>query len=127
MNSQSIQHPKTNPQSLISFIFSCRKKLYVGILYGFARALALTPIPILFRSIVDQHVADSNVTGVFSTAAIFLGLIFLNFTFMTLSTRHLAAATIAIGAELRARVFEKMQFLSFGYPNTRMTPSKSGV
>ncbi len=89
--------------------------------FGLLRALVLTPIPILFRSIVDQHVADSNVVGVLSTSAIFLGLIFLNFTFMTLGTRHLAAATISIGAELRARVFEKMQFLSFGYLDNQKT------
>jgi ABC-type multidrug transport system fused ATPase/permease subunit len=113
-------YPSDAP-TLLRYFWAYRKKLSLGLLFAFLRCLSVAPIPFLFQMIIDRHVADSNVVGIYSTAAIFIGLLFLHFGFAILGMRALAITTTAMAMELRGRIFERLQFLSFGYLDEQKT------
>ncbi len=116
----SYSYPSDAP-TLLRYFFAYRNKLFWGVLFAFLRCLSVAPIPLLFQMIIDRHVADSNAMGIYSTAAIFIGLLFLHFGFAILGMRALAITTTAMAMELRGRIFEKLQFLSFGYLDDQKT------
>lgn len=113
-------YPSDAP-SILRYMMAYWRQLIPGFTLAILRSVAIAPIPFLFQIIIDRHVADSNVAGILSTGAIFIGLLLLHYGFAVMGARQIAQVMAAMAMELRGRIFEKLQFLSFGYLDQQKT------
>jgi ABC-type multidrug transport system fused ATPase/permease subunit len=103
------------PRELNHFIWARRSQLYKGVCLAILRSIVILPYPFFFKLIVDEFVADANITGISAIALIFIGLLSMHFYFTMEGSRILNADITAAVMEIRSRVFQKLQFLHFGY------------
>jgi ABC-type multidrug transport system fused ATPase/permease subunit len=103
------------PRELNHFIWARRSQLYKGVSLAILRSIVILPYPFFFKLIVDEFVADANITGISAIALIFIGLLSMHFYFTMEGSRILNADITAAVMEIRSRVFQKLQFLHFGY------------
>lgn len=100
---------------VIRFMWSRRAQLRGGAVYAILRNLALLPFPFFFQVIVDEYVKSGNVAGIYSLSLMFVGLLMIHYYFTMEGAKHLAEAISDVVGELRSHVFQKLQFLHFGY------------
>lgn len=100
---------------LSHFIWSQRQKLWRGIAYAILRVLALLPFPFFFQVIIDEYVKTGNVAGIGSIVTMFIGLLMIHYYLTMVGAQKLAEEVSSVIMELRSRVFQKLQFLHFGY------------
>lgn len=117
---KSSVYPSDAP-SILRYMMAYWRQLIPGFSLAILRSVAIAPIPFLFQIIIDRHVADSNIAGILSTGAIFVGLLLLHYGFAVMGARQIASVMAAMSLELRGRIFEKLQFLSFGYLDQQKT------
>lgn len=103
------------PKELNSYIWARRKSLRKGVSLAILRVIVILPYPFFFQIIVDEFVPGGDLGAIGSIALIFLGLLGLHFYFTIESARILNADIAVAVLEIRSRVFQKLQFLHFGY------------
>jgi ABC-type multidrug transport system fused ATPase/permease subunit len=79
------------------------------------RCLIIAPCPWLFQIIIDEHVKSGDAFGILSISAIFVGLLFLHYAFSVAGAVAIAREMADLMTELRSEIFNKLQFLHFGY------------
>lgn len=106
---------------MLKFLWSQSRRFRVGLLLVVGRSLMIAPLPWLFSVIIDQHVPSGNVKGIAFTGLVFVGLLLLHFTFSVSGARCIGHAITRMAEELRSLIFNRMQFLSFGYLDQNAT------
>jgi len=101
--------------TITGFMVAHSRALGPALALTMIRSLALTPLPWLFSVIIDRHLATRNVNGILSASAIFLGLLLLHYALSVWGGYAIGRALASLSRGLRALIFRKFQFLSFGY------------
>jgi ABC-type multidrug transport system fused ATPase/permease subunit len=92
-----------------------------GLGFALARIVTVAPFPIIFKAILDRHMPDKNVPGIFWLSALMMALLGAHQFFMVEGSTRLAKATTSLILQLRSQIFQKIQFLSFGYLDRQKT------
>lgn len=103
------------PETLLAFLWANRKQFRGGIVFAFLRILTIAPLPLIFQRIIDDKMPAGNISAILWMSLLTIGLI-VGHQYLSVegATRLGKGVTNAV-LRLRARVFEKIQFLSFGY------------
>jgi ABC-type multidrug transport system fused ATPase/permease subunit len=112
--------PSESP-SLLGYIWAYRFRFSHGLGFTLARAAVIAPLPFLFRLIIDEHVRSGNLLGIVSAAFAFAGLLCLHYFFAVVASHYYAHAVARMMMELRGRIFQKLQLLSFAYFDEQQT------
>lgn len=107
--------------SLLKFLWSDFARFRTGLLLAICRSVVIAPLPWLFSVIIDQHIPSANIKGIAFTGVVFIGLLFLHFAFSVSGARTIGGAITRMTEELRSLIFNRMQFLSFGYLDQNAT------
>ncbi len=111
----------TEAPTLLKYIWSYRGKQMKGLGLTMLRAIMIAPLPFLFRVIIDEHVTSGNLFGILSVMFLFGGLLILHYCFAVYASRYFAISVGRMMVELRGRIFQKLQMLSFGYLDDQQT------
>lgn len=90
----------------------------VGLVSACMRSVVLAPLPLLFQFIIDRGVPANDILAIAGAAFLSLGLLLMHYAFAVYGTKCLGAAVATEVAELRSRIFQKIQLISFGYLDT---------
>ncbi len=108
-------------QFLMSYIWSQKKHLWCYTFWRVLSVLAITPFPIITQRIVDESVANHDLSGVWNYSIWSLLLLLLHFVSMRVAVRYLAVDVQLILRELRSRLFHKLNFMHFGFLDSIQT------
>lgn len=108
-------------KGIFSYVFAYRKSLLPGFCFALLRSLVIAPFPWLFRTIIDVHLKAANVWGILSVSMVFIGLLFFHFVFAVEGMRRISGVVASMSTEFRGRIFNKLQFLNFGYLDQQKT------
>ncbi len=120
--------PDKNPsgpkdaKDLLGFVFAHKKRLMPGVAVACLRSLMVAPLPFFFQIIIDDYVRNSNVGGILKISLLMAGLLTLHYVLSIEGARIFAREVSQMIANLRSRVFQKLQFIHFGY----LDSTKSG-
>lgn len=101
--------------TLVKFLWSHKRRFSYGSFIAVLRCLIIAPCPWLFQLIIDDHVKSGNVMGIVMVGMIFMGLLFLHYTFSVQGAMKLGRQITDLMTEVRGEIFNKMHFLNFGY------------
>lgn len=108
-------------KGLFSYVYAYRKALVAGVCFALLRSVVIAPFPWLFRVIIDVHLKTANVAGIISVSMIFMGLLAFHYVFAVEGMRRISRVVANMSTELRSRIFNKLQFLNFGYLDQQKT------
>lgn len=109
------------PKDLMSYVWSLWPDMKRGFYYILAGTVIIGPIPFFFRLIVDEYVSSGNVHGIGAICLLTIGLLVLHYMFTMKGMQLNAKAITRCMMEMRARIFQKLQFLHFGYLDRQKT------
>ena len=115
------EHIGLKRQSLISYIWSQKKHLWIYAFFRVISILAITPFPVITQRIVDQSVANRDLNEVLYYTGISLALLGLHLVSMKIAVRYLAVDVQLILRELRSRLFHKLNFMHFRFLDSVQT------
>lgn len=101
--------------SLLRFLWSQRRRFSHGVFLAILRCLIIAPCPWLFQVIIDDHVKTGNVPGILMVSLIFLGLLFLHYSFSVQGAMEIARELTDLMTKVRSEIFNKLHFLNFGF------------
>ena len=107
--------PSTETTSLVAFVLGHKSRLIPGLVLACLRSLTIAPLPFFFQIIVDDYVQSGNLRGIGVLTLLIAGLLLLHYVFAIEGTRVFALEVSRMTADLRSRVFQKLQFIHFGY------------
>ena len=104
-----------NARSLPGFVWKARQHFRPAIILRLASVVAVAPLPLLLQRVVDAAAEGGNVRTIILFAGIFLGLVGVHILTCLWSNRLLGRALPRLVKQLRSRIFNKLQFLHFGF------------
>lgn len=113
--------PAPLPASLPRFLWSQRRAFLPGLSVALLRIVTIAPLPVIFQRILDVQVPAKDVRGILLLSATTIGLLVLHQIASVRGASLLGTAVSRVVLELRARIFHKVQFLSFGYLDRQQT------
>lgn len=102
-------------ETLFQFVRSETRHLLGGVLIAVLRSLLIAPLPMMFGLMIDRHVPAGDVRGILLTGWIFVALLLLHMAFAITAARKIGGGVTAIVKDLRSLIFNRLQFLHFGY------------
>ncbi len=102
-------------------MWSRRRRYQAGLALAFCRILTIAPLPLVFQRIIDRHMADENIAAILALSLLTVLLIIAHQFFSVWGATRLATGVAHSILGLRARIFDKIQFLSFGYLDRQKT------
>lgn len=118
---ESPSPPRDLPDDLAGFFWFHRRRFRNGMCFAFARILTIAPLPLIFQRIIDIHMPAKDLRAILLLSLLTVVLIFAHqFASVWGATRLGRGASEAMLA-LRGRLFEKIQFLGFGYLDRQKT------
>lgn len=118
---KSHSQPGPVPATLPAFLWSERRRFVRGLAYALARICCIAPLPIIFKHIIDHDMPEKDLGGVAVLSALTVVLLVAHQWFSVGGAAELARAVARMVLELRAAVFEKIQYLSFTYLDRQKT------
>lgn len=109
-DSNALQAP-----TLLRYLMDQRARFSRGVALAILRCLVIAPCPWLFQIIIDEHVKTGAREGVLSVGLVFIGLLFLHYTFSVAGALAIAREVADLMTGLRGEIFNKLHFLHFGY------------
>lgn len=109
------------PESLGGFIWQSRRKFVAGLLFAIGRILVISPFPIIFQIIIDRMMPQRNLRGIIWISLGMVVLLVLHQFLSVQGASRLGTAVAHMILHLRARIFEKIQYLSFTYLDRQKT------
>lgn len=109
------------PKDLLSYVRTMWPNIKRGFYFMLVGTLLVGPIPFFFQLIVDEYVRSGNVQGIGAVSLITVGLLLLHFIFIMIGLNHNAMEISRSMMEMRGRIFQKLQFLHFGYLDGQKT------
>ncbi|MFP4156767.1 MAG: ABC transporter ATP-binding protein [Opitutales bacterium] len=113
--------PDKRYRSILTWAFALVASEKTGTLFGFLRGLVMMPVPVLVRWIVDDALAGAPSQRILGTTLIALGLILMHYAFAVYGAKRIAARLENIIADFRSYIFNRIQYISFGYLDTAAT------
>ncbi len=101
--------------TLLRYLFGQRGRFSRGMALAILRCIVIAPCPMLFQVIVDEHVKSGSGVGILTTSLVFIGLLFLHYTFSVAGAMAIYREMADLIAGLRGEIFNKLHFLNFGY------------
>ncbi len=108
-------------KSILQFLFAYKSALFPGFCLALLRSLAIAPLPWLFRVMIDGNLRSSDAVGVAFISLVFIGLLVMHYGFSVWGARSIGKVMARMIKELRGRIFNKLQFLNFGYLDQQHT------
>lgn len=103
------------PRTIFGLLTSQRRRFTRGVTLAILRCLIIAPCPWLFQIIIDQHVKNGDGLGILATSAVFIGLLFLHYSFSVAGALTIAREMADLMTGLRGEIFNKLNFLHFGF------------
>lgn len=113
--------PASLPASLPRFLWSHRRDFLPGLGMAILRILTIAPLPIIFQRILDVHLPAKDQAGILWLSALTVALLVAHQFCSVTGASLLARITARVVLDLRGRIFQKIQFLSFGYLDRQQT------
>ena len=113
--SSSDVHRETDAKDLMGFILANKRRLLPGVAVACVRSLTVAPIPFFFQIIIDDYIRSGNVGGIAALTLLMSGLLILHYALAIEGSRIFAYEVSQMTSQLRSRVFQKLQFIHFGY------------
>lgn len=113
----------TDPTSatLGRYFWQNRRRFAPGLALACGRIVAISALPLIFKRIIDHDMAAKSLGGIAAMSAIVIVLLFIHQWFSVRGAAKLGVAVTQMSLDLRARLFEKIQFLSFAYLDRHQT------
>lgn len=109
------------PRTIFGLLTSQRRRFMRGVTLAILRCLIIAPCPWLFQIIIDQHVKNHDGLGIIATSSVFIGLLFLHYSFSVAGALTIAREMADLMTELRGEIFNKLHFLHFGFLDRQKT------
>ncbi|MFW6353453.1 MAG: ABC transporter ATP-binding protein [Verrucomicrobiota bacterium] len=103
------------PPSLGRHLWQQRAQFYPGLAFAFARILTIAPLPLFFRYIIDELLPAGRVGAIGVVSAVALVLLVAHYFLSIQGAQRIGAAIARHILRLRARVFQRIQYLNLGY------------
>ncbi|HYO10596.1 MAG TPA: ABC transporter ATP-binding protein [Tepidisphaeraceae bacterium] len=103
------------PKNLLRFLWSQRRAFRGGLALAVGRIVTIAPLPIIFKHVIDTLMPAKDLRGIAWMGALTVALLVAHQFFSVRGAEKLGAAVTQLILHLRARVFDKIQFLSFTY------------
>ncbi|AKC82861.1 hypothetical protein IMCC26134_08885 [Verrucomicrobia bacterium IMCC26134] len=113
--------PSILPESLLRFLWTQRRAFLPGLGLAILRILTIAPLPIIFQRILDVYLTAKDVQGILILSAVTIVLLIIHQICSVQGASLLATTVTRVVLELRGRIFQKVQFLSFGYLDRQQT------
>lgn len=108
-------------ESLVSMMRHNFAHFKPGLIIAVLRSIVVAPLPLLFGVIIDEYVTSGSHEGIAVMVLLCAGLLALHYAFAIMGCRLLAGETMDWVSQMRVQIFNKMQFLSFGYLDQNTT------
>ena len=115
MTEQTYANPGKDEPGLLSFIWSERKKLGSVLFMTVLRTVAVAPVPLVTKAIVDRELKQNDIPGVLMMASLILVLLVVHGVIAYYGNRLMSRRIPRMLLELRGRIFHKLQFMHFGF------------
>jgi ABC-type multidrug transport system fused ATPase/permease subunit len=116
-----MEHGKLSSKTLIGFLWSNRRNFAPGLAFAMGRIVAIAAFPIIFKHVIDDLMPAKDQWGIVMYAGlVFAGLLLHQFL-TTNGASRLGTAVASMILHLRARIFDKIQDLSFSYLDRQKT------
>ncbi|MCZ7590711.1 MAG: ABC transporter ATP-binding protein/permease [Kiritimatiellae bacterium] len=109
------------PRTIFGLLLSQRRRFTRGVTLAILRCLIIAPCPWLFQIIIDQHVKNGDGLGILATSSVFIGLLFLHYSFSVAGALTIAREMADLMTGLRGEIFNKLHFLNFGFLDRQKT------
>ena len=119
--------PSTNapsaalPAKLTQFLWARRRAFAPGLGFAILRILTIAPLPVIFQRILDVHLKAGDEKAILGLSALTVVLLIIHQLCSVRGASLLATAVASVVLDLRGRIFQKVQFLSFGYLDRQQT------
>ncbi len=113
--------PAQLPASLPRFLWSRRREFLPGLGLAILRILTIAPLPLIFQRILDVNLPAKDETGILWLSALTVALLVAHQFCSVAGASLLAKTTTRVILELRGQIFQKVQYLSFGYLDRQQT------
>ena len=113
--------PAQLPASLLRFLWSHRRDFLPGLGLAILRILTIAPLPLIFQRILDVHLPARDQAGILWLSALTVGLLVAHQFCSVAGASLLAKITARVVLDLRGDIFQKIQYLSFGYLDRQQT------
>ena len=113
--------PAQLPASLLRFLWSHRREFLPGLGLAILRILTIAPLPLIFQRILDVHLPAKDQAGILWLSALTVGLLVAHQFCSVAGASLLARITARVVLDLRGHIFQKIQYLSFGYLDRQQT------
>ena len=110
----------TSP-TLLGFIWANRRHFIEGMTFALFRIISVAPFPIIFKIILDRYMPEKNLAGIWGCSALMMVLLCIHQYLIVQGATRLGKAVTSIILRLRAQIFTKIQYLSFGYLDQQKT------
>jgi len=107
--------------TLLGYLWATRRRHLRGGALSLARSLAAAPAPWIFQQMIDGPVKRGEVPGVLRLGGLFVVCMLVHYLFSVWGAREVAKTMSQLMAELRSRIFFRLQFLSFSYLDQQKT------
>jgi len=109
------------PSTLVRFLWSHRRAFAPGLALAVLRILCIAPLPVIFQRILDVHLPAKDEAGIVWLSLLTVGLLVIHQFCSVGGAGLLGSAVARTVLDLRGRIFQKVQFLSFGYLDRQQT------
>jgi ABC-type multidrug transport system fused ATPase/permease subunit len=120
MDEELYQKPFASP-NLLAYLWRHRGPLKGYLFWRNLSMLATVPFPIITQRIVDESIPDRDITGMWIYTAYGLGLLLVHVGTMRLALTRLSRTIQLMMRAMRGRIFQKLQFMHFGFLDKTQT------
>ena len=103
------------PPTLGGFLWSQRQRFAPGLGLACGRIVAIAALPLIFKRIIDHEMAARHLAGIAWLSGVTVALLVVHQLLSVRGAAKIGVAVTRTSLDLRARLFEKIQDLSFGY------------
>jgi ABC-type multidrug transport system fused ATPase/permease subunit len=112
---------KISSRTLIGFLWSNRRNFAPGLAFAMGRIVAIAAFPLIFKYVIDHLMPSRDQRGILLLAGLVILLLFTHQFLTTNGASRLGVAVASMILHLRARIFDKIQDLSFSYLDRQKT------
>jgi len=109
------------PATLVRYLWAHRRAFAPGLALAVLRILCIAPLPVIFQRILDVHLPAKDQAGIVWLSLLTVGLLVVHQFCSVGGAGLLGSAVARTVLDLRGRIFQKVQFLSFGYLDRQQT------
>ncbi len=108
-------------KGLLSYLWRHRKPLRAYMFWRILSMLATVPFPIITQRIVDESIPNQDYMSMYAYTGYGVGLLFIHMASMRLALTRLSKTIQLMMHAMRGRIFQKLQFMHFGFLDRTQT------